>query len=166
MLAALPFPDVTYRGGLTLWPGAREAVIRTPQGHTGGDSIVFLPAADVVFAGDLFWKDTLPNLIDANTKDGSHPGRFLAEHPASRLRPGTARSGRRWTSLLPRLPRRPAQQRGKGDREGNRTGPDRSVLPCSEAFASGLVRPVRRKNIEQTEQEPAAPKVRSDPLDP
>ena len=28
MLAALPLPDVTYRGGLTLWPGPREAVIR------------------------------------------------------------------------------------------------------------------------------------------
>ena len=103
MLAALPLPDVTYRGGLTLWPGAREASRSArPPGHTGGDSIVFLPAADVVFAGDLFWKDTLPNLIDANTKEwirnaGRLPGRASRRAASSR---DTARSGRRWTIRL------------------------------------------------------------------
>jgi len=95
MLAMLPLPDVTYRGGLTLWPGPREAVIRTPPGHTGGDSIVFLPAADVVFAGDLFWNETLPNLIDADTKEWiATLDAFLAEHPSSRFVPGHGEVGR------------------------------------------------------------------------
>ena len=95
MLALLPLPDVTYRGGMTLWPGAREAVIRTPTGHTGGDSIVFLPAADVVFAGDLFGNETVPNLIDADTKEWIRTlDGFLAEHPASRFVPGHGEVGR------------------------------------------------------------------------
>ena len=38
-------------------------------GHTGGDSIVVLQQdkSAVVFCGDLFWRQTLPNLIDAST---------------------------------------------------------------------------------------------------
>ena len=94
MLAALPLPDFTYRDGMRLWPGGREVVISTPPGHTGGDSVVFLPGADVVFMGDLFWKDTLPNLIDANTKEWVGTlDTFLAEHPASRFVPGHGEVG-------------------------------------------------------------------------
>jgi glyoxylase-like metal-dependent hydrolase (beta-lactamase superfamily II) len=37
------------------------------QGHTGGDSVVSIPDAGIVFCGDLFWRHTLPNLIDATT---------------------------------------------------------------------------------------------------
>jgi len=37
------------------------------QGHTGGDSVVSIPDAGIVFCGDLFWRRTLPNLIDATT---------------------------------------------------------------------------------------------------
>ena len=36
-------------------------------GHTGGDSIVVIPDAKVAFLGDLFWRNMLPNLIDAST---------------------------------------------------------------------------------------------------
>jgi glyoxylase-like metal-dependent hydrolase (beta-lactamase superfamily II) len=36
-------------------------------GHTGGDSIVSVGDAGVVFAGDLFWKNTVPNVVDAKT---------------------------------------------------------------------------------------------------
>jgi cyclase len=39
------------------------------SGHTGGDSIVVVQQdkSTVVFCGDLFWRQTLPNLIDAST---------------------------------------------------------------------------------------------------
>jgi glyoxylase-like metal-dependent hydrolase (beta-lactamase superfamily II) len=37
-------------------------------GHTGGDSVVFVPDAKVAFAGDLFWRQTSPNTIDASSK--------------------------------------------------------------------------------------------------
>jgi len=38
-------------------------------GHTGGDSVVIVPDANVVFGGDLIWQKHFPNLIDANTAD-------------------------------------------------------------------------------------------------
>src|SRR6266542_309508 len=41
MLAALPLPDITYRDGLTLWPGGMKIELQTRPGHTGGDTIVF-----------------------------------------------------------------------------------------------------------------------------
>jgi glyoxylase-like metal-dependent hydrolase (beta-lactamase superfamily II) len=49
--------------------GAKQllAEIRWMPGHTGGDSVVTIPAARVVFTGDLFWHRGLPNLIDATT---------------------------------------------------------------------------------------------------
>ena len=37
-------------------------------GHTGGDSVVLIPDAKVAFVGDLFWRSTVPNTIDASTK--------------------------------------------------------------------------------------------------
>ncbi len=61
-------PDLGYSGDVTLWLGTRKIEIRTLQGHTGGDSQVLVPDANVVFTGDLFWNHLLPNLVDANTK--------------------------------------------------------------------------------------------------
>jgi glyoxylase-like metal-dependent hydrolase (beta-lactamase superfamily II) len=43
-------------------------VVRYFPGHTGGDSVVSVPDANVYFCGDLFWNKTLPNLIDASTE--------------------------------------------------------------------------------------------------
>src|SRR5581483_8397447 len=34
-----------------------------------GDSVVEIAAAEQLFCGDLFWKRTLPNLIDATTSE-------------------------------------------------------------------------------------------------
>ncbi|OLE80783.1 MAG: hypothetical protein AUF76_14170 [Acidobacteria bacterium 13_1_20CM_2_65_9] len=65
--ALLP-PTVTYDQPVDLYLGSREIRLRTFSGHTGGDSVVLIPDAKVVFAGDLFWRNMLPNLIDASTK--------------------------------------------------------------------------------------------------
>src|SRR5262249_44004865 len=92
--AALALPDFTYRDGVTLWPGSAAVQVVVKPGHTGGDSVVFVPGADVVFAGDLFWKETLPNLVDANTRDWVKTlDGFLSEHPASRFVPGHGEVG-------------------------------------------------------------------------
>jgi cyclase len=94
MLARLPLPDVVYRDGLTLWLGGRPVEVQTRPGHTGGDSVVFFPAGNVVFAGDLFWRETVPNLVDANTRDWVRTVEgFLADHPASRFVPGHGEVG-------------------------------------------------------------------------
>jgi len=60
-------PDVGYDSSLDLYLGSRKILVRSFPGHTGGDSVVIIPDAQVVFTGDLFWKKTLPNLIDAST---------------------------------------------------------------------------------------------------
>lgn len=68
MVESLGLPSLTYRDGITLYLGSRQVFIHSFPGHTGGDSAVFIPDANVVFMGDLFWCHTLPNLIDASTK--------------------------------------------------------------------------------------------------
>lgn len=62
-------PEVTYDAGVTLFLGSRRIEVAYKQGHTGGDSIVSIPDSGIVFCGDLFWRKTLPNLIDATTSD-------------------------------------------------------------------------------------------------
>jgi glyoxylase-like metal-dependent hydrolase (beta-lactamase superfamily II) len=59
-------PEVTYDTSVTLFLGSRRVEVSYLEGHTGGDSVVSIPDAGIVFCGDLFWKKTLPNLIDAN----------------------------------------------------------------------------------------------------
>jgi len=60
-------PEVTYDTAVTLFLGSRRIDVQFFEGHTGGDSVVTIPDAGVVFCGDLFWRKTLPNLIDATT---------------------------------------------------------------------------------------------------
>jgi cyclase len=67
MVEGLGAPDVVYDSGVTLFLGSRRLEVRVFPGHTGGDSVVFIPDGPVVFGGDLFWRSTLPNLIDAST---------------------------------------------------------------------------------------------------
>jgi len=67
MVEMLGAPDAVYDTGVMLFLGARRIDVRVFPGHTGGDSVVFIPDANVVFTGDLFWRNTLPNLIDATT---------------------------------------------------------------------------------------------------
>jgi cyclase len=61
-------PMVVYDRAANVHLGSREIHIRSFPGHTGGDSIVLIPDAKVVFAGDLFWRDMFPTLIDASTQ--------------------------------------------------------------------------------------------------
>jgi glyoxylase-like metal-dependent hydrolase (beta-lactamase superfamily II) len=66
-IASLPLPAVVYNRGVDLFLGSRRLEVRFFPGHTGGDSVVYVPDANLVFCGDLLWKDHFPNLIDANT---------------------------------------------------------------------------------------------------
>jgi cyclase len=61
-------PTMVYDTTLDLHLGSKVINLRYELGHTGGDSVVFIPDANVVFCGDLFWRHTLPNLIDASTE--------------------------------------------------------------------------------------------------
>jgi cyclase len=66
-IEAIPLPTVTYDQVIDLYLGSRLIRVRSFPGHTGGDSVVLIPDAKVVFAGDLFWRDMVPNMIDAST---------------------------------------------------------------------------------------------------
>jgi glyoxylase-like metal-dependent hydrolase (beta-lactamase superfamily II) len=65
----LTSPTLVYSTALELYLGSRKIQIAYELGHTGGDSVVYIEDANVVFCGDLFWRHTLPNLIDASTKE-------------------------------------------------------------------------------------------------
>ena len=64
---ALVLPDMVYSDAVDLYLGNRLIQVRYMLGHTGGDSVIIVPDAKVVFGGDLIWQHHLPNLIDAST---------------------------------------------------------------------------------------------------
>ena len=48
-------PNVTYSDAMTIHKGGREVQLHfVGRGHTGGDTMVFLPAERIVFTGDFF----------------------------------------------------------------------------------------------------------------
>jgi len=88
-VSGLALPDLVYDDALDLYLGDREIKIKYMLGHTGGDSVVFVPDVNVVFTGDLLWTHHLPNLIDAST--GPWLGTLqtiLQHHPQATFVPG------------------------------------------------------------------------------
>jgi cyclase len=84
MVESLTLPDMVYTDAVDLYLGSRLVQVRYMPGHTGGDSVVFVPDANVVFGGDLVWQKHLPNLIDASTQPWIETlDKLLAEHPAA-----------------------------------------------------------------------------------
>ena len=66
VIDGLVAPMVVYDRAADVYLGSREIQIRSFPGHTGGDSIVLIPDAKVLFAGDLFNRDTFPTLTDSS----------------------------------------------------------------------------------------------------
>ncbi|HSB09939.1 MAG TPA: MBL fold metallo-hydrolase [Blastocatellia bacterium] len=83
-------PTITFSTGtIHLYLGTREVVLFTLPGHTGGDVLVFVPDANVMFTGDMGWAKTLPNLVDATVNDWIPSlDRILANHASTRFVPG------------------------------------------------------------------------------
>ena len=82
-------PQVVYDSEIELYLGARRVVVRYYPGHTGGDSVVTIPDAQVAFCGDLFWNKTLPNLIDGTTdKWAATDAKLAAESSRATFIPG------------------------------------------------------------------------------
>jgi cyclase len=89
MVEGLVRPSITYDSEIELFLGSRRVVVRYFPGHTGGDSVVFVPDANVVFCGDLFWRKTLPNMIDGTTdKWAETDAKLAAEAPGAKFVPG------------------------------------------------------------------------------
>jgi cyclase len=64
-VAAIPSPDLLVDRRLTIRLGGRRLELEAMPGHTGGDLIVVVPDAKVIFCGDLIWRRWAPSLIDA-----------------------------------------------------------------------------------------------------
>jgi glyoxylase-like metal-dependent hydrolase (beta-lactamase superfamily II) len=80
----LVLPDLVYSDALDIYAGSRLVQVRYMLGHTGGDSVVLVPDANVVFGGDLVWQKHLPNLIDASTAAWIKTlDTLLAQHPTA-----------------------------------------------------------------------------------
>jgi glyoxylase-like metal-dependent hydrolase (beta-lactamase superfamily II) len=70
-IEALPLPDLVTDQDLTIWLGSRRVVVRTVLGHTGGDLVIAVPDAKVLFCGDMLWRKIPPNLIDGSVREWS-----------------------------------------------------------------------------------------------
>src|SRR5689334_20976508 len=68
-IEALPLPGLVTDKDLTVWLGSRKIVVRTVLGHTGGDLVIAVPDAKVMFTGDMLWRKIAPNLIDGSVKE-------------------------------------------------------------------------------------------------
>jgi glyoxylase-like metal-dependent hydrolase (beta-lactamase superfamily II) len=81
---SLTLPDMVYADTVDIYLGPRLIQVRYMLGHTGGDSVIIVPDAHVVFGGDLVWQKHLPNLIDASTADWAKTlERLLSEHSSA-----------------------------------------------------------------------------------
>ena len=83
-------PSVTFGlGEMSVYLGTREVKLFTLPGHTGGDVLVYVPDANVIFTGDMGWSRTLPNLVDATVLDWIKSlDRILADHAGAKFIPG------------------------------------------------------------------------------
>jgi glyoxylase-like metal-dependent hydrolase (beta-lactamase superfamily II) len=83
-------PSMTFSSGTThLYLGTREVLLFSLPGHTGGDMLVFVPDANVMFTGDMGWARTLPNLVDATVNDWIPSlDKILASHSNAAFVPG------------------------------------------------------------------------------
>ena len=88
-VASLVEPQIVYDHILEVNLGSRLVRVVYLPGHTGGDSVVYIPDANVVFAGDLGWNQRIPNLIDATTSAWVETlDKMLAAHPNATFVPG------------------------------------------------------------------------------
>jgi glyoxylase-like metal-dependent hydrolase (beta-lactamase superfamily II) len=83
-------PTVTFAAGtIHLHLGKREVVLFTLPGHTGGDVLAYVPDANVLLMGDMGWRKTLPNLVDATVNNWiSSLDKLLDQYPNAKFVPG------------------------------------------------------------------------------
>ncbi|PWT87859.1 MAG: hypothetical protein C5B55_14070 [Blastocatellia bacterium] len=83
-------PTETFSSGTRkLKIGKREVILFTLPGHTGGDVLAYVPDANVVFTGDMSWRKTLPNLVDATVNDWIPSlDKLLKDYPTAKFVPG------------------------------------------------------------------------------
>ncbi len=79
-IAQLPLPNLVTESPITIWLGGRRVDIRPVEGHTGGDLVVGVPDARVLFCGDLLWRMP-PNLVDGTVSKWIETDRSFEQLP-------------------------------------------------------------------------------------
>ncbi len=88
-IPGLTWPTVTFEGELTIWLGKREVRLSHPgRGHTAGDTIAFLPDAEVMFSGDLVEYKSACYCGDAHLADWPQTLKKLKSFDPKALVPG------------------------------------------------------------------------------
>ncbi len=92
---SLTLPSIVYHGaGLDIYLGNRQVLLRFDPGHTGGDTLIAVPDAKVVFGGDLLWNARFPNMMDASTGPWIETlDTLIAAHPDFTFVPGHGEVG-------------------------------------------------------------------------
>jgi cyclase len=81
LVKGLASPDILVDHELTIRLGARRLELRAMPGHTGGDLVVAVPDAKVLFCGDLVWRRVAPSLIDATVSKWTETLQSLQRRP-------------------------------------------------------------------------------------
>jgi glyoxylase-like metal-dependent hydrolase (beta-lactamase superfamily II) len=158
MVESLILPDLVYTEAVDLYLGSRLVQVRYMLGHTGGDSVVIVPDANVVFGGDLVWQKHLPNLIDASTRPWIKTlSKLLADHPKAIFVSGhgdvaSAEDVRDFQSYIETLREDVAKAQGtgkSGEELGNAVEAELKPKYGDWGFYSHFV----KRNIEQTAAE-------------
>lgn len=85
----LTWPTVTFEKEMSVWLGNREVRIQQiGRGHTAGDTIAYVPDADVVFSGDLVEYHSACYCGDAHFEDWPETLDRIAALKASAIVPG------------------------------------------------------------------------------
>jgi glyoxylase-like metal-dependent hydrolase (beta-lactamase superfamily II) len=154
---SLVLPDVVYTDAVDIYLGSRRLQVRHMLGHTGGDSVVIVPDANVVFGGDLIWQKHFPNLIDANTADWIKSlEKLQADHSSATFVSGhgdlaTPEDVRNFHDYLVTLRDdvAKAQAQGTSDKELS----DSVSAQIKEKYADWGFQPFIPRNIQQTAAE-------------
>jgi cyclase len=140
MVADLTPPSIVYTQGLDVFLGSRRVEVRVFPGHTGGDSVVYIPDANVVFTGDIFWCHSLPNTIDASTAPLMETlATLVATHPDATFVPGhgqlgTAKDVREFRSYISDL--RDAVKAAQSDGKSGQALTDAVVASLKDKYGS------------------------------
>lgn len=155
---SLALPDLGYAEALDIYLGSRLIQVRYMPGHTGGDSLVIVPDANVVFAGDLVWQAHLPNLIDASTGPWIETlNKLLAEHPSATFVSGhgglaTAKDVRDFREYLITL--REDVEKGQAAGKSGQALVDAVTPELQSKYGNwGFFNNFAKRNIEQTAAE-------------
>lgn len=170
MVEALVLPDEVYSDAVDIYLGERKIQVRYMLGHTGGDSVVSVPDANVVFAGDLVWQKHLPNLIDATTRDWVKTlDKLLADHSSATFVSGhgdvaTVSDVRDFHDYLVTL--RDDVAKAKADDKTDKALVDAVLPQLQEKYGSwGFFKAFSTRNITQTAAELAGTKKVPVPAD-